>query len=141
MSRRRQPAEPATMSYEELRWKIFPRHEKDFTQMVMREAAARGALSYHTHDSRRSPAGFPDLVVVNPRLWQGTVYMELKMPGNYPTKVQREWLTALVDAGERVYVFRPDDWKDIISILDGSLLPGYDVVVKERRMRYTNGSQ
>jgi hypothetical protein len=129
------PPDTHEMSAEELRWAIFPRHEKDFTGMVMREAEARGALAYHTHDSRRSPAGFPDLVIVNPRLWQGAVYMELKMPGKYPTKEQRTWLTTLVLAGERVYLQRPDDWKDIISILDGVVLPGYEAVVKARHMR------
>jgi hypothetical protein len=130
------------MSYEELRWTIFPRHEKDFTQMVMREAAARGNISYHTHDSRRSPAGFPDLVITGPTIASpdgaahGVVYMELKMPGNYPDARQREWLTTLVDAGQRVYVHYPKAWRDIISILDGAFLPGYEVVVEERRMRY-----
>jgi hypothetical protein len=127
------PPDTDEISAEELRWTIFPRHEADFTGMVMREAQARGWMAYHTHDSRRSPAGFPDVVLAHAE--RGTAYIELKMPGKYPTKEQRAWLETLVAAGERVYLFYPKDWRTVISLLDGAIPNGYEHVVKARRMR------
>jgi hypothetical protein len=72
-------------------------------------------LSYHTHDSRRSPAGFPDLVLVR---GERLVFAELKREGRYPTPAQRAWLSALgqvttVDA----HSWRPRDWSSIEEVL------------------------
>lgn len=52
--------------------------EAELQRMVTRLADTLGwTLQYHTHDSRRSQAGFPDLVLVHPG--QGRiVYAELK---------------------------------------------------------------
>jgi len=133
------PADQYEMSAEELRWAIYPRNEADFTGIVMREAQAREWLAYHTHDSRRSPAGFPDLVLAHPE--KGTIYAELKMPGEYPKPAQRVWLTTLLHAGNRVYLWRPEDYKNIIAVLDGEIVPGYELVAEKRRNRYTKSSQ
>lgn len=62
-------------------------------------------LWYHTHDSRRSPSGFPDLVCVGPR---GVLYRELKRQNGKLTKAQEAWLAALTAAGQDAGVWRPD---------------------------------
>jgi len=62
-------------------------------------------LWYHTHDSRRSPSGFPDLVTVGP--W-GILYRELKKEKGRLTKAQQEWLNALSSAGANAGVWRPN---------------------------------
>jgi hypothetical protein len=69
-------------------------------------------LRYHTHDSRRSPSGFPDLVCVGPR---GVLYRELKTAKGQLSLAQRTWLAALSAAGADVDVWRPD------ALLDGTV--------------------
>lgn len=49
--------------------------EADFQASVIQRADRLQLLSYHTHDSRRSRAGFMDLVIVGPH---GGVFWELK---------------------------------------------------------------
>ncbi len=63
---------------------------------------------YHTHDSRRSASGFPDLVVSTP--W-GPVFAEVKTATGRIAPAQREWLTDLARCGI-VVVLRPgcEDW-------------------------------
>jgi len=63
---------------------------------------------YHTHDSRRSPEGWPDCAIV-----RGTtlILRELKRQNEKPTPAQIRWLDALsrvtaVDAG----LWFPSNW-------------------------------
>ena len=51
--------------------------ERDFQRAVCQLAKALGCIVYHTHDSRRSEPGFPDLVIVGKR---GFMFRELKQP-------------------------------------------------------------
>lgn len=63
---------------------------------------------YHTHDSRRSEAGFPDLVLCRPpRL----VLVELKTQAGSATRDQIAW-AGLLNACPQVehYFFRPSHW-------------------------------
>lgn len=61
--------------------------------------------AYHTHDSRRSPSGFPDWVITGKR----TIYRELKREGKDPTGAQQDWLDALAAALDDAAVWRPSD--------------------------------
>ena len=61
---------------------------------------------YHTHNSKHSPSGFPDLVIAG----RWVMYRELKRQKENPTKAQREWIAALEAAGADVDVWRPADW-------------------------------
>ena len=74
-----------------------------------------GLLWYHTHDSRHSPSGFPDLVIVG----HGVIYRELKTARGKVTDAQAEWLHALVMAEQDACVWRP---ADLISGLIGRRL-------------------
>ena len=98
--------------------------EAEFQAWVVRQAQARGWRHYHTHDSRRSPEGFPDLVMVRDR----TVYAELKTTTGVVSQDQREWLEALEAAGDEVYLWRPADWRVVIETLTrrGLTLPLVD---------------
>lgn len=69
---------------------------------------------YHNPDSRRSNAGFPDLVIVSPT---ATVFAELKTEKGKVTVPQAEWLDTLRASGERAYVWRPKDWPQIEALL------------------------
>jgi hypothetical protein len=63
-------------------------------------------LAYHTHDSRRSQPGYPDLTVVGRK---GVLFRELKSATGRPTRAQKEWLESLAAAGQDAAVWRPED--------------------------------
>lgn len=75
---------------------------------VLAQARVLGWMAYHTHDSRRSQPGFPDLVLVSER--QGRViYRELKTEKGRLSDPQRVWLRCLKTAGQDAKVWRPMD--------------------------------
>lgn len=89
--------------------------EAEFQRQVCQLASLYGFRWYHTHDSRRSPAGFPDLVLVHPA--RGVVYAELKSEKGVIRPEQAEWHELLTKAGQRVYVWRPHQLQEIANIL------------------------
>ncbi len=89
--------------------------ERDFERQVKDVAKLFSWLYYHTFRSQFSPAGFPDCVLV--RGSEPVIYAELKSEGGKLSEPQREWLLSLVRAGERVFVWKPSNLDQIISIL------------------------
>lgn len=91
------------------------RSERDWLAWVRRRAVEQGWRTYHTHDSRRSEPGFPDVVLVRgPAL----VFAELKMPGRYADKHQRAWLQALAGCDKpTVALWRPTDMMQVRRVL------------------------
>lgn len=94
--------------------------EEAFSTNVRRFATTLGWLDYHTHDSRRSPSGFPDLVLVRrPRM----ILAELKTTKGELSTEQRVWLWTLADAAYggdgrwEVYVWTPPLLDRIIEVL------------------------
>lgn len=84
--------------------------EKDFQQQVIDYAGLFGWHVYHTHDSRHSAAGFPDLIMVRP---PQLLAVELKREKGRLTAAQEGWLQALEMCGVEVYVWRPSMWPEI----------------------------
>lgn len=87
--------------------------EGDLQTNIVDAVRKLGGLSYHTHDSRRSARGFPDLVIVFPRTG-ALAFVELKSADGVVSPEQVQWLDAL-QAGARpavreVYLWRPEDW-------------------------------
>lgn len=73
-----------------------------------RVAHFRPALTKH---GWRTPVqadgkGFPDLVLARDRV----IYAELKTAAGRLTPEQQQWRHALLEAGEEVYLWQPDDW-------------------------------
>ena len=89
--------------------------EKNFQGNVEKAARMLGWRHYHTYRAKRSEEGFPDLVLARERI----VWAELKTdsPRSQATPDQRKWLTALADAGEEVYLWRPRHWEELVTIL------------------------
>jgi|tagenome__1003787_1003787.scaffolds.fasta_scaffold20986228_6 hypothetical protein len=87
--------------------------EPDFQTGVIELAPLRRWATYHTHDSRRSTAGFPDLVCVPDRV----VFVELKSEVGKPTLAQLQWLSRLRAAGAEAHLFRPTDSDEIQETL------------------------
>ena len=81
--------------------------EKRFQQQVLELARLCGWAAYHTHDSRRSSAGFPDLVLTRrPRV----IFAELKSDRGAPSPAQRAWIDELRACGQEAYIWRPEHW-------------------------------
>ncbi len=87
--------------------------EKQFQAAVIQAARLLGWMAYHTHDSRRSESGFPDLVLVRERV----VFCELKNEKGRATPAQWKWGDALDDAGAEFHLWRPSDWTKIEKAL------------------------
>lgn len=94
--------------------------EREFQAAVVELARWCGWRCYHTFDSRRSVAGFPDLVMVrDDRL----VVAELKSARGRVSVEQQGWLDAfgVVADGSAgrvmVCVWRPADWVSIVGVL------------------------
>ena len=95
--------------------------EADFLRAVTDLATLTHWLCYHTYDSRRSQAGFPDLVLVRE---DKLIFAELKTNRGRVKPAQREWLNILSSlacdqARMSVYLWRPRDWDGIVEILTG----------------------
>lgn len=82
-------------------------NEAQLQNKVLELAGKMGLLAYHTYDSRRSVAGFPDLVIVG---HNGVLYRELKSAVGRISSDQKFWIAALSEAGQDVDVWRPADW-------------------------------
>lgn len=81
----RKPAELGTKA-------ILPMSEADLQTAVLELCRHHGVLVYHTHDSRRSQPGFPDLVIAGSR---GVLFRELKSDQGKLTADQVQWATTL----------------------------------------------
>lgn len=90
--------------------------ERDLLVEVRALAEGLGWLVYHTWNSRHSPAGLPDLLMVK---GHRLIVAELKTVTGKVSEAQRQWLTALarvqtVDA----MVIRPgSDYSELIEVL------------------------
>jgi len=82
--------------------------EKGFQASVIKLAKLCGWSCYHTHDSRRSQAGFPDLVLAHPK--GGLLFAELKTEQGKVSAAQEEWKEVLTQAGSEHHIWRPSDW-------------------------------
>jgi hypothetical protein len=88
--------------------------EKQFMASVFKLAEMFGWRWYHTVDSRRSAAGFPDAVLVRrPRV----LFVEFKSARGTLTDDQVRWLDDLRASGQETYVWRPRDVEWLERIL------------------------
>ena len=91
-----------------------PITEKAFQAQIVQLALLTGWKVYHTHDSRRSEPGFPDLVLVRPRQ---VIFLEVKTAKGRISKAQEEWMQLLRTTGNIAAIVRPADWDFIKDTL------------------------
>jgi VRR-NUC domain len=96
--------------------------EKTLLGEVRRLAKAHGWICYHTHDSRHSDSGFPDLVLARTATATSPgrlIFAELKRAKTKTTTAQDTWLSVLAHTvpGVEVYLWRPSDVDAIVEIL------------------------
>lgn len=104
--------------------KLPEQSEAQFQEAVVEYLKLNGWLVYHTHDSRHSAEGFPDITAVRDR---ELVFAELKKRGGRPTEAQQRWLRRLAEVGHlehamnvepvRAYLWTPDDWPEIEAVM------------------------
>ena len=95
--------------------------EEQFQQQVVDLAKLHGyTLIYHTHDSRRSQPGFPDLVLISEHRGRA-LFRELKTETGRVSPAQFSWVAGMLLAKLNVGVWRPSDLKSgrIIKELKG----------------------
>lgn len=91
--------------------------EEQFRRHIRQIAALHGwTLAYHTHNSRRSDAGWPDEVYGHPKA-QRTLFVEFKSDTGRIRPEQRTWLRHLADCGLETALWRPRDLPQIVKIL------------------------
>ena len=87
--------------------------EQRLLDRVRTLAREQGWLCYHTRDSRRSEAGFPDVVCTN---GVRIVIVELKSDTGKLTQAQAQWIALLSHTGlVDVRVWKPGDWPEIYA--------------------------
>lgn len=87
--------------------------EREWQSQVVQAARLMGWTAYHTHDSRRSEPGWPDLALVRDRL----VMAELKTDTGRLSAAQERWLSLLTAAGVEAHVWRPRDIDQVLDVL------------------------
>jgi len=105
--------------------------ESDFLAAIIDLANLTGWLVFHDYDSRKNPAGFPDLVLVNPHKSPGIIFAELKTNKGRIKTQQGDWLNRLAEVVDNIYpppmprenigiyLWRPRHWNQIEEILMG----------------------
>ena len=85
--------------------------EKEWQAQVVKLAKDEGWMAYHTYDSRRSEAGWVDLVLVRgPML----LLLELKTESGKVTDAQQAWIDALKKVRiVHADIARPRHWDDV----------------------------
>jgi hypothetical protein len=96
--------------------------ERQWQAEVVRIARMFGWAVYHTHDSRRSEPGWPDLALVRDRL----VMVELKTETGRLSDAQVQWIAMLTRAGVETYVWRPSDIDKALEVLQRRREKGKD---------------
>ena len=90
--------------------------EADFQDQLIAVARRFGYRAYHTHNSRRSEPGFPDLVLASPRQ-RRVIFAELKTATGQLSDDQAWWAGVLTAAGEEYHLWRFKDWDAALAIL------------------------
>jgi VRR-NUC domain len=104
-----------------------PLTESQFLRQVIELATLHGFRCFHQRPGmtrkgkwcsavQGQGVGFPDLVLVHPARGR-VIFAELKTYGGQPTQAQVLWLGDLISAGAEMYLWRPNDWDEIVKVL------------------------
>ena len=85
--------------------------ETELQNSIIELCKWKGYLHYHTHDSRKSEEGFPDLNLAHEETGR-LIYVECKSEDGVVSAGQIKWGLALVKSDAEYYLWRPHDWLD-----------------------------
>ena len=76
-------------------------------------------MVFHDHDSRYSPAGFPDLVLIKTASPDAgrLIFAELKSSSGKVSVAQELWLDMFSEGGQETYLWRPSDVEQVVQVL------------------------
>lgn len=91
--------------------------ERQWQDLVRETAVMNHWLIYHTHDSRRSDKGFPDLTLARTGF---LLFLELKTSSGRVTPEQQVWIDTLnsIYGPVKAMIARPRDWDYLSRLLD-----------------------
>ncbi|OGN89792.1 MAG: hypothetical protein A2158_01615 [Chloroflexi bacterium RBG_13_46_14] len=92
--------------------------EKQFGLQVESAAKLRGFEYFHAWNSKHSSPGFPDYFMIHRETYR-VIVCELKSEKGKLTELQKNWLNLFAAAGFDVYLWRPSDLMEILTVLDG----------------------
>jgi hypothetical protein len=105
--------------------KTKPITEAEFLEQILEYAALRGWKRAHFRPARTAKGwrtavqgdgkGFPDLVLLRRGV---QIVAELKVGRNKTTPEQDEWLAAFDAAGASCFVWYPENWGEILRVLE-----------------------
>lgn len=110
---RRPPYQP---SHEATTWT-----ETQYQREIVKLAKDEGHYVYHTHDSRRSEKGFPDLVIIPED--RPIIFLEVKTQTGIVKPEQQRVIDRLVKVGEIAYIVRPADLTWVAALIQNGDLP------------------
>jgi ribosomal protein L37E len=89
--------------------------EKSYQAQIVELAEKCGWWTYHVHDSRRSSAGFPDLMIVR---GANLHFVEVKAEKGR-VQPEQQWMIDALGKVERVRarIVRPSDWPAVEAML------------------------
>ena len=90
------------------------RPEQTFQREVQEFARANEWIDWHVLRSKGMRAGFPDLVLLRE---PDCLWIELKAPNGKVTTAQKEMHVMLRACGQTIYVWKPEDWDEIVEVL------------------------
>lgn len=93
-----------------IRFDISKFKEKDFQKLVIDIAKQNNWSYYHNPDSRRSTAGWPDLVLIRE---PECLFVELKAEKGKLSEIQSVILNKLALCGMETHVWKPRDLQEI----------------------------
>jgi glycine/D-amino acid oxidase-like deaminating enzyme len=88
--------------------------EADWQELVVQYARLQGWWAFHPYDSRKSQAGWPDLVLLRP---PELVIVELKSQRGKVTQEQERVLAMLAECGVEAHLWRPADESEVFARL------------------------
>lgn len=95
-------------------------NEREWQAKVVDLARWAGWHVFHPYYSRRSEPGWPDLSMVR---GDRLVFAELKTRTGRVTEAQHRVLGLLAATGAEVYLWRPQDWTDVVRVLERARVP------------------
>lgn len=94
----------------------IPENENGFMGWVEQLATVKGWVWWHDLESKKNPAGYPDLHLMRPPQY---LIVELKTNKGRVTPEQKAWLAGLRACGIDCRVWRPRDRDEVLDALGG----------------------